>query len=111
VVERRQEHPVGVLVSARYLGSRSYRRGREIVVGAVPDHLQNRPQDRNLARTDFEGDGSTVPRRVLISHEEPALLVVRPSVGVTAPAEGRFVFARNGINLGGRTLQASASLL
>jgi hypothetical protein len=31
-----------------------------------------------------------VGRRVLISHEELVLLVVRPSVGVTSTAGGRF---------------------
>lgn len=31
-------------------------------------------------------------RRVGLSHEELALLVVRPSVGVRAPPEGRFFF-------------------
>jgi hypothetical protein len=34
---------------------------------------------------EFEGDGSVATRRVLFSHEELRLLVVRPSVGVTAP--------------------------
>jgi hypothetical protein len=34
---------------------------------------------------------SAIPRRVLISHEELGLLVVRPSVGVPPPAEGCFL--------------------
>ncbi len=56
--ERGQEHPVGVLVGPGCLGPSGYRRHREIVTRPLPDHLQDRPQDRDLAGTDLQGDGA-----------------------------------------------------
>ena len=56
-------------------------------------------QEAGLIGRDAEGDGGAATRRVLISHEESTLLVVRPSVGVTAPAGGRFMNGREGSSL------------
>lgn len=57
----------------------------------VPSRADDATQEWDIAGGDREGDSPAATRRVIGSHEECTLLVVRPSVGVTAPAGGRFV--------------------
>jgi hypothetical protein len=47
-------------------------------------------EDEGLVLQVVARDIGAMRHRVLISHEELVLLVVRPSVGVSAPAGGRF---------------------
>ena len=51
-------------------------------------------QDRYVLRGKVEERHAPAAHRVLISHEELCLLVVRPSVGVTAPPGAALSFPR-----------------
>src|SRR5215218_5535992 len=59
--------------------------------------VEEKRQDRALGLLVLpcrgEGIEPCATRRVLISHEERGLLVVRPSVGVPPPAGGRFTLS------------------
>lgn len=91
LVHRREQTPIDGVFAMQALWVLLVREFLQLVPYAVSRLLKGASQEVDVIGRDVEGDGNAVPRRVLVSHEELCLLVVRPSAGVTAPAGGRFV--------------------
>lgn len=94
LVQGRYEARIGGLLAFQALRVELVGEFLQLVFDAGSGLLEGAAQETGLIGGDAEGDSRAATRRVLISHEESTLLVVRPSVGVTAPAGGRFVNGR-----------------
>jgi hypothetical protein len=57
----------------------------QLVTDAIAGLLEDAAKEADVLYGEIEGYGSAATRRVLISHEECTLLVVRLPVGVSAP--------------------------
>ena len=65
----------------------------QLVTDAVAGLLEDAAKEADVIDGEIEGYGGAATRRVLISHEECTLLVVRLPVGVSAPPGGAYVSA------------------
>jgi hypothetical protein len=85
LVKRREQPPVSGVFAMQALGVELVGEFLQLVTDAVAGLLEDAAKEANVIDGEIKGYGSAATRRVLISHEELALLVVRLPVGVCAP--------------------------
>jgi hypothetical protein len=85
LVQCREQPSVGGVFAMQSLGVKLAWEFLQLVADAVAGLLEDAAKKADVLDGEIKGYGGAAPRRVLISHEELALLVVRLPVGVSAP--------------------------
>lgn len=85
LVQRRKQPPVGGVFAMQALRIELAGKFLQLVTDAIAGLLEDAAKKANVIDGEIEGYGNAATRRVIASHEESTLLVVRLPVGVSAP--------------------------
>jgi hypothetical protein len=85
LVQRRKQPPVGGVFAMQALRVKLIGEFLQLVVNAIAGLLEDAAKKADVIDGEIEGYGNAATRRVIASHEESTLLVVRLPVGVSAP--------------------------